>query len=49
MTLDPENLINSIMASLDRVDFIKPGDIPGIELYVDQVTAFLDKRQDHDQ
>ena len=44
MTLDPEDLINSIMASLDRVDFIKPGDIPGIELYVDQVTAFLDKR-----
>ncbi len=44
MTLDSENLIDSIMASLDRVKFIKTEDIPGIPLYMDQVTAFIDER-----
>ncbi len=32
------------MASLDRVKFIKTGDIPDISLYMDQVTAFIDER-----
>ena len=44
MTLDSDNLIDSIMASLDRVKFIKPGEIPDISLYMDQVTAFIDER-----
>ncbi|MCR4585240.1 MAG: DUF1836 domain-containing protein [Lachnospiraceae bacterium] len=44
MTLDSDNLIDSIMASLDRVKFIKTGDIPDISLYMDQVTAFIDER-----
>ena len=44
MTLDSDNLIDSIMASLDRVKFIKTGEIPDISLYVDQVTSFIDER-----
>ncbi len=44
MTLDHEDLINSIMESLGRVSFIHPDDIPNIDLYMDQVTAFIDKR-----
>ena len=32
MTLDTENLINSIMESLDRVQFVKAEDIPNIDL-----------------
>ena len=44
MTLDHDDLINSIMASLDRMDFIKADDIPNIELYMDQVTTFMESR-----
>ena len=44
MTLNTEDLINSIMQSLDRIRFIKPEDIPSIELYMDQVTSFIDSR-----
>lgn len=44
MTLDHEDLINSIMESLGRVSFIHPDDIPNIDLYMDQVTGFIDER-----
>lgn len=42
MTIDTENLINSIMASFDRIKFINSEDIPNIDLYMDQVTTFMD-------
>ncbi len=44
MTLNTEDLLNSIMESLSRVEYIKPEDIPNIDLYMDQVTTFMDKR-----
>lgn len=44
MTIDGNDLINSILASLERVDYIRPADIPNIELYMDQVTTFMDSR-----
>ena len=44
MTLDTGDLINSIMQSLGRISFIKPEDIPNIDLYMDQVTSFIDTR-----
>lgn len=44
MTIDSEDLINSILKSLDRIEYIKPEDIPNIDLYMDQVTTFMDKR-----
>lgn len=44
MTLDSGNLLNSILESLDRIEHIKPEDIPDIELYMDQVTTFIDSR-----
>lgn len=44
MTLDIDDLINSLMASLDRIDYIKAADIPNIELYMDQVTTFMESR-----
>lgn len=44
MTLDTGDLINSIMQSLGRISFIKPEDIPNIDLYMDQVTSFIDSR-----
>lgn len=44
MTIDIDDLMNSIMASLDRIDFIKAEDIPNIDLYMDQVTTFMESR-----
>jgi len=42
MTIDNNDLLNSILASLDRVQYISPDEIPGIDLYMDQVTTFMD-------
>lgn len=43
MKIDINNILNSILESLDKVDFIKPEEIPNIDLYMDQVTTFMDK------
>lgn len=42
MTIDMQNLLNSILDSLERIEYIKPEDIPSIDLYMDQVTTFMD-------
>lgn len=44
MTIDNDDILNSILASLDRVNYISPEDIPNIDLYMDQVTTFIDSR-----
>lgn len=43
MTIDPQDILNSILCSLERIDYIKPKDIPGIDLYMDQVTTFMEE------
>ena len=43
MTIDTENLLNSILQSLDRIKFVNSDDIPSIDLYMDQVTTFMEK------
>ena len=42
MTLSTENLLTSILESLERIEHIKSDDIPTIDLYMDQVTTFMD-------
>jgi Asp-tRNA(Asn)/Glu-tRNA(Gln) amidotransferase C subunit len=42
MTIDREDLLGSIMESLDRIKYIKAEDIPNIDLYMDQVTTFME-------
>lgn len=42
MTINKDDLLNSIMESLDRVQHIKLEDIPNIDLYMDQVTTFME-------
>lgn len=37
-------MLNSILESLSRIDYIHPGDIPNIDLYMDQVTTFMDSQ-----
>lgn len=55
MTIDAKDLLNSILASISRIDYVKPEDIPNIDLYMDQVTTFMDehlqasKRHDDDK
>ncbi|MCM1100805.1 MAG: DUF1836 domain-containing protein [Clostridium sp.] len=44
MTINTEDLLNSILDGLDRMEYIKPADIPNIDLYMDQVTTFMDSR-----
>ena len=44
MTIDNDDLINSVIASLGRIDAIKLDDIPNIDLYMDQLTTFMDER-----
>lgn len=43
MTINPDNLIESVLQSLSRIDFVHPEEIPSIPLYMDQVTSFMDK------
>ena len=37
-----KDILNSILASISRIDYIKPDEIPGIDLYMDQVTTFME-------
>ena len=43
MTIDDKDMINSILESVSRIDYIKSEDIPNIDLYMDQVTSFVDE------
>lgn len=44
MTIDEKDMINSILSSISRIDYIKPEDIPNIDLYMDQVTTFMEEQ-----
>ncbi|MGN0481317.1 MAG: DUF1836 domain-containing protein [Lachnospiraceae bacterium] len=35
-------LVNTLLKSLSKLDYIKPGEVPNIDLYMDQVTTFMD-------
>lgn len=47
MTMKTEELLNRILENFDRIDYIKSEDIPNIDLYMDQVTTFMDSRMRH--
>ena len=42
MKIDIKDMMNSILSSVSRIDYIKPEDLPNIHLYMDQVTTFMD-------
>lgn len=44
MRIDSSDLLKSILESFDRIDYIKAEDIPNIDLYMDQVTTFMDSK-----
>ena len=39
MKIDMTDLLNSITENLKRIDYIKPEEIPNIDLYMDRVTT----------
>lgn len=43
MTSDNSESFSSILKKLARFNYIKPGDVPNINLYMDQVTTFMDE------
>ena len=44
MTIDNDDLMNSVIASLVRIDVISLDEMPNIDLYMDQLTTFMDER-----
>ena len=44
MKIDTDDFLNSIKESFARMKYIKSGEIPNIDLYMDQVTTFLDEK-----
>ena len=47
MTINTEDLLNSILESLGRIEYIRAEDIPDIDLYMDQVTTFMGTHLKH--
>ncbi len=44
MTIDNDDLLNSIIASLGRINTISSDEMPNIDLYMDQLTSFMNER-----
>lgn len=42
MTFRSDDIMDNILDHLRHLDYIKASDIPGIDLYMDQVTTFMD-------
>lgn len=39
-----KKFLSSILADLSKIDYVKPEDIPNIDLYMDQITTFMDSQ-----
>lgn len=44
METSTEEMLKQILESVTKVEYIKAEDIPNIDLYMDQITTFMDKR-----
>ena len=42
MSVNTESIIHNIMERISGIGYVKPEDIPNIDLYMDQVTTFMD-------
>ena len=42
--MDTKQFLRSILDSLQQIDYVKPEDVPNIDLYMDQVTTLMDTR-----
>lgn len=41
---EEDDILGNILKNLEAIEYIKPEDIPGIDLYMDQVTTFMDSK-----
>lgn len=44
MDMNVEQLLEKVLYSFSEIDYIRTGDIPAIDLYMDQVTTFMDSK-----
>ncbi len=44
MTIDNDNLLESIIKNIDQFGYLKASDVPDIDLYMDQVTTLMEDR-----
>ena len=44
MENDVKDFLSELLKQLKSIDYIKPEDIPNIDLYMDQVTTFMDEQ-----
>ena len=41
MTIDMKDFLSAVTDVLHRIDYIKPEDLPNIDLYMDQVLSLI--------
>ena len=44
MNINTKKFLSEILKEFQKIDYIKPEDIPNIDLYMDQVTTFMDSQ-----
>lgn len=44
MDTNTKKFLSSILEDLRKIDYVKPEDIPNIDLYMDQITTFMDSQ-----
>lgn len=44
MDMNVEQFLEKVLESFSEIDYVRTGDIPSIDLYMDQVTTFMDSK-----
>ena len=44
MDNETKKFLSDLLAELQRIDYVRPEDIPNIDLYMDQITTFMDSQ-----
>ena len=44
MNKDNQEFVNSLLQRLAKLNYIKPGDVPNIDLYMDQVIQLFESK-----
>ncbi len=47
MSVNTDSMIHNILDRVSRIGYVKPEDIPNIDLYMDQVTTFMEAQLAH--
>lgn len=45
--MDRKQFLSNILEDLKKIDYVRPEDIPNIDLYMDQITTFMDSQLEH--